>query len=494
MKGKVYLVGAGPGDPGLLTLRGAELLGRADVLVYDYLAAPEIMRLTKEACRKIYVGKMAGNHAKTQDEINQILVDEAKAGQTVVRLKGGDPYIFGRGGEEGEVLKDNGLEFEEVPGISSTIAAAAYAGIPLTHRNFSSQAVLMTGHEKPEKESSAHDWAALAKMGTLAMVMGVKNLKHICEKLMEHGRTPETPAALIQWGTTSRQRTVTATLKTLAQKAEEEKIGAPSLLVIGEVVSLRKKLNWFEKRPLFGKKILVTRSRQQASALSAKLLELGAEVWERPTIEIKALDKNNSQLEEALKNLKSYQWLIFTSPNGAEIFLNNVFQRDFDARNLAHLKIAVIGPGTGAVLRKYGLKADLVPEKFVAENLLAALQEQNISGQKILLARALKARDVLPQGLEGLGSSVDIVPLYETVKPEWAEPLPGAPDLVTFTSASTALGLAEIINEAERANFKAVSIGPITSQKAKELGFTIVAEAEKATIDELTIAILKYCE
>lgn len=488
MNGIVYLVGAGPGDPGLLTLRGAQLIGRAEVLVYDYLASPKILDLAPKSCRRIYVGKMSGNHAKTQDEINEILIDEARAGRVVVRLKGGDPYVFGRGGEEAQELHRAGLAFEVVPGISSTVAAAAYAGIPLTHRDFSSQAALVTGHERPDKKESAHDWAALAGMGSISMVMGVRNLDHICLSLVRAGKPADTPAALIQWGTTNRQRTITGTLADLARKAVEAQIGPPALFVAGGVVGLRDELNWFEKRPLFGRRILVTRSREQASRLTEALEEMGAEVWERPTIAIEPL-ADKMYLQTALDSLPACDWLVFTSPNGAGIFLENLFDSGRDARALAGVKIAVIGPGTAEALRPFGLKADLMPKDYVAEALLEELKAQNIAGRKIILARASEGRDVLPRGLAEAGAEVADLAVYKTVNPLWSEPLPGTPDLVTFTSSSTASGLAALVPPEERKNYRAASIGPITTATARELGFPVAVEAEKATVDSLAAAV-----
>lgn len=512
--GLVYLVGAGPGNPGLLTLRGAALIKRAEVLVYDYLASPQFLSMAPPHCRLIYVGKMSGCHAKSQEEINQILIDEAKAGRVVVRLKGGDPYIFGRGGEEGQELARAGVVFEVVPGISSTFAAAAYAGIPLTHRDLSSQAVLATGHEK-SKEESAHDWPSLAKMGTISMVMGVRNLDYICQKLIEAGRSPSTPAALVQWGTTTRQRTLVGTLADLASLAEAAQIGPPALFVAGEVVNLRPELSWFEKLPLFGRKILVTRSREQASRLSEALEELGAEVWERPTIAIEPLfdeaDLNTiheapsvqtrtnpgqlsiaTNLASVLANLADYDWVIFTSPNGAQIFLQSLWATNRDCRALSRAKIAVVGPGTAAAMKPFGLKPDLVPQEYVAESLLAALTEVGVTGKKILLARGLEGRQILPEGLTRAGAQVTEIPLYKTTNPSWAEPLPQTPDLVTFTSSSTAAGLAALIPLEERKNYPAASIGPVTTQTAVSLGFSVVIEAPQSTIASLVSTITNY--
>ena len=483
-----YLVGAGPGDPGLLTVKAAELIKTADVLIYDYLAAPEILKLAPAGCRLFYVGKKAGCHALPQEEINLLLVREAQSGGRVVRLKGGDPYIFGRGGEEARELARAGLDFQVVPGISSTIAAAAYAGIPLTHRDLSSQAALITGHERPDKAGSAHDWAALAKMGTLVMVMGVAGLDLSCQALIRAGRAPDTPAALIQWGTTPRQRTVTADLADLPSRAREAGLSAPALLVVGEVVRLRPELNWFEKLPLFGRRLLVTRSRERASRLSALLAELGAEVWERPTIATASLGET-----DIFHDLAGYDWLVFTSPTGAEIFLRGLMDSGRDVRALGSMKIAVIGPGTAEALAPFGLRADLVPAEHVAEGLLATLTAAGLAGRRVLLARARTGRDILPEGLARAGArEVKDLPLYRTFHPDWAEPLPDRPDLTTFTSSSTAEGLAARMPEAERAFFPAASIGPVTTRTARRLGFPVEVEAETATIPGLVEAVTRY--
>ena len=487
MTGTVYLVGAGPGDPGLLTLKAAELIKTAQVLIYDYLAAPEILKLAPAGCRLIYVGKKSGCHALPQEEINQLLVREAQSGLRVVRLKGGDPYIFGRGGEEAQILARAGLPFQVVPGISSTIAAAAYAGIPLTHRDLSSQAALITGHERPDKAGSAHDWAALAKMGTLAMVMGVAGLDLSCQALIRAGRAAETPAALIQWGTTHRQRTVTADLASLPARAREAGLGAPALLVVGEVVNLRTELNWFENLPLFGRRILVTRSREKASRLAAFLSELGAEVWERPTIATAALDET-----EIFHDLAGYDWLVFTSPTGAEIFLRGLMNSGRDVRALGKMKIAVIGPGTAEAISPFGLRADLMPAEHVAEGLLDALVSTGLAGLRVLLARAKVGRDILPESLAQAGAEVRDIPLYTTFHPDWEEPLSKRPDLTTFTSSSTAEGLAARVPETERALFPAASIGPVTTRTALRLGFPVAVEAKSATIPGLVEAVTSY--
>jgi uroporphyrinogen III methyltransferase/synthase len=491
MNGVVYLVGAGPGSLGLLTLRGAELLRRAERLVYDYLAGPEILNLAPADCQLIYVGKQSGCHALPQDEINRLLIREAGAGFRVVRLKGGDPYIFGRGGEEAQELARAGVPFEVVPGVSSTIAAAACAGIPLTHRDFSSQALLMTGHERPDRAASANNWAAAAAMGTLAIVMGVAGLTQIRQSLLDAGKAGETPVAIIQWGTTNRQRTLVGTLNDISQKAATENIAPPALLVVGEVVNLRRELNWFETRPLFGRRLLVTRSRERASRLSAALTELGAEVWERPTIATEAV-ANASTMENIFKTLSDRHGLVFTSPGGADFFLKALFDSGRDARALANLKIAVIGSGTAEALAPFGLKPDLSAEKSVAEGLLESLKQTGVKGQKIILARASEARDILPRGLAEAGAEVEDLPVYRTVNPPWSDPLPDTPDLVTLTSSSTAAGLAAIVPPEERRNFKAASIGPITSQTARKLGFQVVAEAKRADLESLIAAVREY--
>ncbi|MDR1677883.1 MAG: uroporphyrinogen-III C-methyltransferase, partial [Deltaproteobacteria bacterium] len=415
--GAVYLVGAGPGDPGLLTLRGAQLLARADVVVYDYLSAPELLELAPKNSHKIYVGKSSSSHTLKQSEINALLVSEAKAGQTVVRLKGGDPYIFGRGGEEALVIQEAGIPFEVVPGISSTIAAAAFAGIPLTHRDMASQIGILTGHEKPEKESSALDFEALARLETLSVVMGVENLEHNLSKLIAAGKDPQTPAALIQWGTTSRQKVVTSSLEDLPQAVKKASLGSPALLVVGQVVKLRDKLNWFEKKPLFGKTVLVTRTREQAGRLSASLRELGAFVLERPAIEIKPI-RPNAELSTALTNLSEYRYLVLTSPNGAGLFMRALMDQGLDSRTLYKQKIVVIGPGTAEALLPFGLKADLWPKRYMAEGLLELFS--SLPKGRVLLPRAREARDVLALGLNKLQFDLDIIPLYDTVTVDWS--------------------------------------------------------------------------
>jgi uroporphyrinogen III methyltransferase/synthase len=490
MAATVYLVGAGPGDPGLLTLRGAQILARAQTVVHDYLAAPELLDLAPKEARKIYAGKIGSRHAMRQDEINALLVSEAMAGRAVVRLKGGDPYVFGRGGEEALELEKAGVPFEVVPGVTSAIAAASAAGIPLTHRDLASQVGILTGHEKPGKEASAHDFGALARLGTLSVVMGAENLPFICRSLAEAGKSQDTPAALIQWGATSRQRVVAATLGTLPMEAAKAGLGSPALLVVGEVVGLRDRLCWFEKRPLFGKTVLVTRTREQSGRLAAALRELGAGVLERPAIEIKPVSPNPA-LDVALEGLSRYRYLILTSPNGASIFMKALWASGRDARALAGLRIAVIGPGTAEALAAFGLAPDLMPARFVAESLAEAFKGQPPG--TALLARAREARDVLASNLRDLGFALDVVPLYDTLAADWTEPSPSEElrgddwleriDLATLTSASTAKGLAQHIPMDRRACLPVASIGPITSMAAADLGFKVAREARISTIE-----------
>jgi uroporphyrinogen III methyltransferase/synthase len=478
-----------------MTLRGAELIAKADSIVYDYLASPDFLSLAKPQAELVYAGKIGSHHAMPQEEISRLLVTLGKSGKIVVRLKGGDPYVFGRGGEEALALFNEGVPFEVVPGVSSAVAAPAAAGIPLTHRDLSSQVCIMTGHEKPGKESSAHDFAALAKMGTLSIVMGAKNLKTIADSLIKAGKPPSTPAAMIEWGHTPRQRAVSAPLSELSAAAEREGLGPPSVLVVGEVVRLRESLSWYERRPLFGRKILVTRTRTQASELSKLLTELGAEAIEKPVIEIKPLEPEKA-LAGAFQKLARYSWLILTSPNGASIFMEALLGLGFDSRSLGGLKIAAIGPGTAQALGRFGLKPDLLPRAFVAEGLVAAFEGLNEKDKGLcLLPRAEAARDALPEGLFKLGYEVEAVPIYRAVKASWGdsnfskELLASPPDLTTLTSSSTAEGLADLIEPQCRHLLPVASIGPVTTSAAKSLGFFVAVESPASTIPALAGAI-----
>lgn len=496
--GKVYLVGAGPGDPGLFTLRGKELLESADTVIYDYLANPKLLEFCPKDCEFIYVGKKGGAHTLPQEEINNLLVAKAKEGKRVVRLKGGDPFLFGRGGEEIEALIKEGIPFEVVPGVTSAIAVPAYAGIPVTHRNFTSTLAIITGHEAEDKEESKINFSALAKVGTLVFLMGVKNLPYIVENLIKAGKSSHTPCAVIQWGTTPKQKTVMGTLENIGEEVKKEGISAPAIIVVGDVVKLRKDFNWFEKKPLFGKKILVTRTREQASKLSKALFELGAEVIEIPTIEIRPI--STEMTKEFVQKLPSYDFLIFTSENGVKFFFEALFNLGLDLRILGNIKIAVIGPATEKALLKRGLLADLKPsQNFTQEGLIEVFQKINLEGKKVLIVRAKKARENLPQALQTMGAEVDILPIYETIKPTESlsrlKDVLSILDLITFTSSSTVENFMELLKEG---NLKlpdatiCASIGPITSETLKKYGIEPKIEAKEYTIPGLVQAIVDF--
>ncbi|MDR2142364.1 MAG: uroporphyrinogen-III C-methyltransferase [Deltaproteobacteria bacterium] len=487
MAGKVYLVGAGPGDPSLLTVKGAELLGRAQVVIYDYLAAPELLDLCPPDCRLVDASKRAQDHTLSQEAINALLIAEARAGRLVVRLKGGDPYVFGRGGEEALALARAGVEFEVVPGVSSAIAAASTAGIPLTHRGLASLATILTGHQENEP-GQVLDWASLAGPGTLSIVMGRRNLQDILARLIQAGRPPGELAAAIERGTTPDQRVVTGTLESLSELVEKAQLCPPVLVVVGAVVSLRPELGWLERRPLFGKTILIPRARAQASRLAQPLRELGAKTLERPAIQVEPLTPN-APLREALLNLSQYRYLILTSPNGAEIFLRALGSQGLDARALHALQIAVIGPGTAAALEGFGLRPDLVPTRFQAEGLVELFQ--TLEPGPVLLARAETARALLPETLTRLGFPVTQISLYRTNQLSLV--LSGLKaDLAPITSASVARGLAAALTPERRASLPTVSIGPITSQAAREAGLLVVAESPEASIKSLVETIVAY--
>ena len=440
---QVYLIGAGPGDPGLMTLRGREVLGCVDVVVYDYLANGALLDLARPGAELVYVGKKGGEHTLPQAEINALLVDLAKAGKRVARLKGGDPFVFGRGGEEALALAGAGIAFEVVPGVTAGVAVAAYAGIPVTQRGLSSSVAFITGHEDADKTLSAHDWAALAHGAeTLVFYMGVKNLPEICRQLLAAGMPAGRPAAIVQWGATPRQRSLLSTVAALPQAVAEAGITAPALIIVGEVAALRESLQWYERRPLFGRTIVVTRSRDQAGALTAQLTALGAQVLEFPCIEVLPLP-DQSLVHGAIGRLADYQWVVFTSANGVKFFWEQLTALGKDARALAFCQVAAIGPGTAAELAARGITADFVPQSFVAESVAAGLVALGVAGERILIPRAVSARDVLPQELERAGAVVRVLPVYEArpcfaAQAELEEALArGEVDCVTFASSST---------------------------------------------------------
>jgi len=510
--GIVYLVGAGPGDPGLITVRGARLLARADVVVYDYLANPQLLVHCPRA-EQIYVGKQAERHSMTQAQINDLLVAQGRLGRRVVRLKGGDPFVFGRGGEEAEALVAAGIRFEVVPGITSAIAAPAYAGIPVTHRDSNSSFTLVTGHEKeaeyqtpeaagraPGSGASDLDWAAMAKLPCMAFYMGVRSLPRICQKLIEHGKSPDTPAASIQWGTTPRQRTVVATLATLPQAIVDAGLTPPAMTIVGQVVKLRETMNWFETRPLFGRTIAVTRTRQQASDLTERLEDLGAHVIEAPTIEL-AERADPGAVDAALRAAGGYDWVIFTSRNGVEFTRRRLLELGLDARALGGAKVAAIGDATADAIRDaLCLRVDLCPKRFVAEALADELAAADaVRGKRFLLLRADIARPILRERLEqGGAAAADDVAIYETRRAASLPPIllehlaQKRLDWVTFTSSSTARNFVELLGPDYRerlAGVKLASIGPVTSTTMRELGLAPAVEAQTYNIDGLVDAI-----
>ncbi len=480
IKGKVYIIGGGPGDGGLLTIRGKECLERADVVVYDYLVSDDILAYAKPDARFIYVGKKGGDHTVSQDRLNQILVNEALKEHVVARLKGGDPFIFGRGGEEAQILAQAGIPFEVVPGISSAVAVPAYAGIPLTHRAHTSAVAFVTGHEDPTKEESRLDWGKLAGIETLVFLMGVKNLFHITKMLIEKGKSPDTPAALIRWGTTPDQETVTAVLADIAKVAEERKFSPPAIFVVGQVVALREELAWFEKRPLFGKTVVVTRPEAQAASFAALLREKGARVITFPVIRIVPSERMEL-LDSALANINSYQWIIFTSANGVRFFFERLQGLSMDVRDLKGVRIATIGPTTAAAIQQRGIRVDLVPEDFISEGVVRAFEEIDIRGARILLPRAETARDVIPQGLARQGALVDVIPVYRTVgtgreRTDFVRAIKEQEiDVITFTSPSTVTNFIDIIGGPSKIppTARIACIGPVTAASAEKAGLAV---------------------
>ncbi|MDA3832246.1 MAG: uroporphyrinogen-III C-methyltransferase, partial [Spirochaetales bacterium] len=443
IKGKVYLIGAGPGDPGLITVKGLECIGKADVIIYDYLASPMFLQHARKNAEIIYVGKKGGDHTLAQEKISALIVEKAKTGLMVARLKGGDPFIFGRGAEEAEELINAGIPFEIVPGVTSAIAAPAYAGIPLTHRSFTSTVAFVTGHEDPTKEESSIDWASLVKgIGTIVFLMGVKNLPNITKQLISHGMQSDTPVALVRWGTTNKQMTVTGTLDNIVERVESAGLKSPAIIVVGGVVKLRETMQWFENRPLIGKRIVVTRARQQASELVKMLSDLGAECLECPTIKV-VPPADWEPLDTAIDNLSLYDWLIFTSVNGVNFFFERLFKQDRDVRAFSNLRTASIGPATAKRMFDFGLKSDIVPESYVAESIIEAFAQEDIKGKKVLLPRAKEARPILPVELAKMGAIVDEVTAYriENVRDNVDALVTGLEqgtiDIITFTSSST---------------------------------------------------------
>jgi uroporphyrinogen III methyltransferase / synthase len=482
----VYLVGAGPGDPGLMTRRSLELIASADAILYDRLIPPGALAGARADADLRYVGKQPGGHSMKQDEINALLVELGRSREVVVRLKGGDPFVFGRGGEEAQVLADAGVPFEVVPGVTAGVAAPAYAGIPVTHRDDASAVAFVTGHEDPEKPESALDWAALAAFpGTLVLYMGVRNLDAIADRLIDAGRPPGEPAAVVERGTLPGQRVVSGTLSDIAARVAEAALAPPAITLVGPVARLRDRLGWLDRRPLFGRSVVVTRARAQASGLAARLEALGAQVVEAPAIRIEP--RPAAEVDPQVARIGDYALVILTSPNGAALLRLSLARNGLDARALAGTTVAAIGPGTAAELTRGGIIADVVPPRSIAESLVEALEDVPVEGKRVLVARAAEARAVLPDALRARGADVDVLALYETRAEPLAEPIASA-DYITFTSSSTVrffLENASIPNGA-----RVVSIGPVTSEAARGLGLEVDVEAKQHDIDGLVEALL----
>lgn len=518
--GTVSLIGAGPGDPGLITVRGMERLRSADVVVYDRLAHPALLQYVRPDAELVYVGKASAAHFMKQPDINALLIDRASQGKSVARLKGGDPFVFGRGGEEAEECRKAGIPFEIVPGVTSAIAAPAYAGIPVTHRDAASSFAVITGHERDDAKESGtrlpgaaegrRDWSKIAHAAdTLIFLMGVEALPEITSRLLENGRDSETPVALIQWGTWTKQRVVTGTLTTIVDEVQKAKLTPPAVCVVGEVAKLREHLAWFDdvaERPLFGKRVLVTRAREQASALSDLLREKGAEPVEFPVIKIARL-ADYAVLDERLQNLQEYDWILFTSANAVSMVAERLAALHRDARAFGNLRIAAIGPATADALhQQLTLHADYVPTEAVAEAVLAQWPDQDMHGRRVLLPRAAEARELLPDKLRERGATVDILPAYETIlDASAAESLReglanGEIDILTFTSSSTVRNFVQAITEGRTDLLPALlgdatiaAIGPITAETAREFGLSPHIVAEEYTIPGLVVALEEYC-
>lgn len=501
-KGLVYLIGAGPGDPKLITIKGLECIKNSDAIVYDRLAGDRLIAFARPGTELIYVGKSPDRHTLKQDEINQLLVEKASQGKTIARLKGGDPFVFGRGGEEAEVLSEAGIPFEIVPGVTSAIAAPAYAGIPVTHRDFTSTLAIITGNEDPLKDDSSIQWEKIATgVGTLVFLMGMSSLPKITKRLIENGRSPLTPAALVRWGTRPEQQTLTGTLGDIGEKANRAGFTNPAVIIVGEVVSLREKLGWYEKKLLFGKRVLVTRSREQASALSEAIEDLGGEPLEFPTIGV-ADPEDYKPLDQAINELSAFKWVIFTSVNGVAYFFNRLRRRNKDIRELAGARICAIGPKTREALENYGLLVDYVPGEYRAEEIIAGLQGKVNAGERVLLPRADIARKVLAEALTGMGALVTDVSAYRTVMGggDSAEItrklLNGEIHAVTFTSSSTVQNFVKMLKFPDLktllAGVTVACIGPITADTARDLGLRVDVVAREYTIEGLVAAILEY--
>jgi len=507
--GIVYLVGAGPGDIGLLTVKGLRCLQKAEAVIYDFHLNAQILNYIRHDAEFIYAGKRGGHHTMTQDEINASIVAKAREGKIVCRLKGGDPFVFGRGGEEAQVLVQAGIPFEVVPGVSSSVAAPAYAGIPLTHRLYSSSFAVIPGYEDTTKEESSIDWAKLATgVGTLVFLMAVKNIDTLTAKLIEHGRRPDTPVAVIRWGTRSDQQTLVSTLKDIAAEVRENEIKPPAVMVIGDVVNLRQELSWYEKKPMFGQRILVTREHLDGFDV---LEDLGAEVVQFSTVEI-VPPETWADIDASLDRIQTYDWMIFTSANGVKYFFSRMIEREIDIRELRGIRLCAIGPKTARAIRQYGLNVDLMPEEFRAEGLIEAFTgmkgrgaegegKKVLDGISFLLPRAEKARDIFPEKVRELGGTIDLPVAYRAIKPEYHGKRlrrflqEGRVTIVTFTSAATFNNFREIMGEDadELLNRVAIAvIGPVTARAVEKAGLKISIMPEEATVEALVNSIRNW--
>ena len=500
--GFVYLIGAGPGDPGLITVKGRECLAKAQVVLYDYLANDEMLRMAPREAELIYAGKVGGEHNREQSQINELLVEKALSGKIVARLKGGDSFIFGRGGEECEALVAAGIPFEVVPGITAAVGATCYAGIPLTHRGVTTSVAFVTGHESPGKLNSEIDWEGLSLgSGTVVFYMGVRNLPQITENLLSHGRAPETPVALIRWGTRPEQEVLIGTLSDIAEKARQASFKAPAITVVGEVVSLRETLRWFDNRPLFGRSVMVTRGADQAGEFATKLERLGARVYGCPTIEITP-PASYADLDQAIQDLDNFHWIVFTSYNAVRYFFGRLSDHGLDTRALGRCRVCAVGPKTAAALAPFGVRADLVPSDYKAEGVVTAFAALDISGKRVLFPRGDRAREVIPDELARMGAQVSSPVTYANETPEAipAEALRALEerrvDCVTFTSSSTVQNLASILGENHFLHLmegvQVASIGPVTSKSCQQLGLDVHMEPEEYTLDALAAELIRH--
>ncbi|TYP73867.1 uroporphyrinogen-III C-methyltransferase [Paenibacillus methanolicus] len=508
-RGRVYLVGAGPGHPKLITVRGMECLRESDAVVYDRLASPRLLANLKPGAQKIYVGKLPDRNTLEQEEINQLLVDLALEGKVVTRLKGGDPSIFARVAEEAELLAENGIEFEIVPGITSAIAAPVYAGIPVTHRELAASVSIITGHENPDKQDRSVQWERIAQMdGTLVLLMSVANIGFIAGELIRHGRSPDMPVAVIQWGTTTDQRTVTGTLATIESIVRAERIRPPAVIVVGEVVRHREKMQWAERRPLFGTRVLITRSRAQSSDLAERIEALGGEPCEFPVIETRepADPAVMAQVEAALRSGNDFDWILFTSVNGVDYFFRYLQRYRIDIRQFHRARIAAVGPKTAEALQRRGLVVEALPAQYQAEGLLDHLADELLPGQRVLLPRGDLARDILPRTLQAQGLTVVGIDVYETVAADQQDEevlellQSGAVDVITFASSSTVTNLIAVLRRMGVENpiellgkARVACIGPVTARTAEEAGLTVDILPPDSTIDALVAAIAAEC-